>query len=191
VLNREDYNNNFRCHESNNNKKHQGKICTQIDAKTHLEAEMNFSQTDPDTFGNLIHNKETPIEAIEGDEEDKEEEMYLEHTPTAAQKLSPKQYATMIKDFITNKKVVSSEEIHLKANSVNLSSIIIILIPISFQLVDAIDVLETRMLKEDRVKPENFIYTLIIGECGRLGYTKKAFQLYNQVCIMWMHLNMS
>jgi hypothetical protein len=115
VLNREDYNNNVRCHESNNNKKHQGKICfnerqsRQIDAKTHLEAEMNFSQTDPDTFGNLIHNKETPIEAIEGDEGDKEEEMYLEHTPTAAQKLSPKQYAAMIKDFITNKKVVSSE----------------------------------------------------------------------------------
>lgn len=51
-----------------------------------------------------------------------------------------------------------------------------------FQLADAIDILETRMLKEDRVKPEHFIYNLIIGECGRLGYTKKAFQLYNQVC---------
>jgi pentatricopeptide repeat domain-containing protein 1 len=51
-----------------------------------------------------------------------------------------------------------------------------------FQLADAIDILETRMLKEDRVKPEHYIYNLIIGECGRLGYTKKAFQLYNQVC---------
>ncbi|PSN34344.1 Pentatricopeptide repeat-containing protein 1 [Blattella germanica] len=50
-----------------------------------------------------------------------------------------------------------------------------------FQVGDAIDVLETRMLKMDRVKPENYIYNLIIGECGRLGYTKKAFQLYNQM----------
>jgi len=55
---------------------------------------------------------------------------------------------------------------------------------------DAIDVLETRMLKQDRVKPENYIYNLIIGECGRLGYTKKAFQLYNQVCLILMHLNL-
>ncbi|KDR24432.1 Pentatricopeptide repeat-containing protein 1 [Zootermopsis nevadensis] len=113
---------------------------------------MTFSQADPDIFGNLKCNKETPIEATEGDEEDKEEEIYLEHAPTAAQKLSTRQYATIIKDFITVKKVA-----------------------------DATDVLQTRMLKQDRVKPENFIYNLIIGECGRLGYTKKAFQLYNQV----------
>ena len=53
-----------------------------------------------------------------------------------------------------------------------------------FQFADAIDVLETRMIKEDRVKPENYIYNLIISECGRLGYTKKAFQLYNQVLVL-------
>jgi pentatricopeptide repeat protein len=51
-----------------------------------------------------------------------------------------------------------------------------------FQLADAIHTLETRMLKEDCVKPDHYIYNLIIGECGRLGYSKKAFQLYNQVC---------
>jgi pentatricopeptide repeat domain-containing protein 1 len=183
-----DYNNNFKCRGSNNNKKHQEKIyfnqpqSAQIYAKTHLKAEMNFSESDPDTFGDLKHNKDTPIEAIEGDEDDKEEEVYLEHAPTAAQKLSTKQYATIIKDFITRKKVFLCEDRHLKANTLKICSII--LTQILLQVADAIDVLETRMLKQDRVKPENFIYNLIIGECGRLGYTKKAFQLYNQVCFI-------
>lgn len=48
------------------------------------------------------------------------------------------------------------------------------------QLKEAIDVLEVRM-KEDRVKPNYYIYELLIIECGRSGYTKKAFKLYSQM----------
>lgn len=48
------------------------------------------------------------------------------------------------------------------------------------QLKEAIDVLEVRM-KDDRVKPDYYIYELLIIECGRFGYTKKAFQLYNRM----------
>lgn len=47
-------------------------------------------------------------------------------------------------------------------------------------LKDALHLMEVTM-KEDKVKPTRSIYSLLIGACGRAGYTKKAFSLYNQV----------
>lgn len=47
-------------------------------------------------------------------------------------------------------------------------------------LKEAIDVINVRM-KTDRVQPNYYMYELLIIECGRLGYTKKSFQLYNQM----------
>lgn len=49
------------------------------------------------------------------------------------------------------------------------------------QIGHAIDVLETRMLKEDRAPPESYIYNLLITACGEVGYVGKAFSLYRKV----------
>lgn len=85
------------------------------------------------------------------DEGDIAEEEYLKNIPLRSDQLPLKKYQEMIKNHIKNK-----------------------------CLKDAIDVLEVRM-KANRVKPDSYIYELLILECGRLGYTKKAFQLYNKV----------
>lgn len=37
------------------------------------------------------------------------------------------------------------------------------------------------MLKEERGKPDVYIYNLLISGCAKEGYTKKAFQLFNEV----------
>ncbi|KAK3929850.1 Pentatricopeptide repeat-containing protein 1, mitochondrial [Frankliniella fusca] len=46
---------------------------------------------------------------------------------------------------------------------------------------DALDVLQVTMLKEHRVKPEYYIYSILIAYCGTTGYSKMAFQLYNDM----------
>ncbi|XP_055690669.1 pentatricopeptide repeat-containing protein 1, mitochondrial [Lutzomyia longipalpis] len=96
----------------------------------------------------------TQAEAFEDFEDpgDVAEHERISHKPSRSQQLSTKQYADIIKHHIKNRKIK-----------------------------EAIDVLEERMIKEDRVKPENYIYNLLIGACGRLGYTHKAFQLYNRM----------
>lgn len=91
-------------------------------------------------------------EEAQGDEGDKEEEAYFEDQPLPEQKLRTKQYADMIKELIRKRKIQ-----------------------------EAIDVMEVRMIKEDRVKPEGYIYNLLMGACGRVGYTKKAFSLFNRM----------
>ncbi|XP_052896229.1 pentatricopeptide repeat-containing protein 1, mitochondrial [Anopheles moucheti] len=85
------------------------------------------------------------------DEGDLKEEDFLQNIPSQGQKLSVRQYADMIKD-------------HLKNNRIR----------------EALDVVEVRM-KQDRVKPVNYHYNLLIGGCARVGYSKKAFQLYNKM----------
>lgn len=46
---------------------------------------------------------------------------------------------------------------------------------------EAIDILEVRMAKEDKVRPTYYIYNLLISGCAKAGYSKKAFQLYNKM----------
>lgn len=114
-----------------------------------------ISQNDPDRFGGL-KTPGTPVKSSstfdEEDDGDRAEEDYLRDPPSRSQRLNTKQYADIIKDHFRNKR-----------------------------LKEAIDVLEVRMLKEDRVKPENYIYNLLIGECARLGFTKKAFNLFTRM----------
>lgn len=118
------------------------------------------SNEDPDTFGTLslppshrLRRNEKPVqEEEEEDPGDIAERKFHENMPAWSQKLTINRYASLIKG-------------HIKENRIK----------------EAIDVLEERMLKVDRVKPDKYIYNLLISECGRLGYTKKAFSLFNRM----------
>ncbi|XP_058054642.1 pentatricopeptide repeat-containing protein 1, mitochondrial [Anopheles bellator] len=85
------------------------------------------------------------------DEGDLREEEFLQKRTLQRQRFSVRQYADMIKDHLTNNRIQ-----------------------------EAIGVVEV-VMKNDRVKPSNYHFNLLIGGCSRVGYSKKAFQLYNKM----------
>lgn len=118
------------------------------------EKEFLLQENDPDIFGTFSQAK--PF--VEGQEEDDEdagdvaEAEYSENRPFRKDRLTIKTYADKIKKNFRLKRVK-----------------------------EAIDVVEVLMIKDHRVKPTNYIYNLLVGECGRLGYTNKAFTLYTRM----------
>ena len=54
---------------------------------------------------------------------------------------------------------------------------------------EALHMYEDTMLKKDRVKPNAFVFNVLIGGLGKVGYTKKAFGLFRKVSLdMCAHL---
>lgn len=113
--------------------------------------------SDPDTFGTLNpqKTKQLTYEKILDELPDEEGDVIVEtyaDPETQRHRLKIMEYLKMIDDLIKAKRIR-----------------------------DAIDVLEVKMLKEDRAKPTFHIYNHLITACGHAGYTKKAFKLYNDM----------
>ncbi|XP_076305496.1 pentatricopeptide repeat-containing protein 1, mitochondrial [Tachypleus tridentatus] len=66
-------------------------------------------------------------------------------------RMSPKQYGDKMKELVKERKLKDALQLY------------------------------NQMIKEDHVKPVKYIYTLLIGACGREGYTKMAFKLFKHM----------
>lgn len=124
---------------------------TRFYAKQIKETKELIAAQDSDTFGTLSVNAE-PADDELLEEDDIKEEKFIKNSPRKSQKLSTKQYADMIKDHLSHQRIK-----------------------------EAIDVMEVKMIEEDRVKPKNYIFNLLIDGCAKVGYSAKAFKLFTKM----------
>lgn len=52
-----------------------------------------------------------------------------------------------------------------------------------FQLKDALKLYEEEMLKENKMKPSPYTFSVLINGCAAVGYTKEAFSLFKKVIL--------
>lgn len=118
-----------------------------------VKLQPNLYADDPDTFGALSGDSRL-LDNRPEDPGDLQEEEFISNPLPSSQQISTVEYADMIKN-------------HLKFKRIK----------------EAVDVLQIKVLKEDRLKPVSkvYIYNLVISGCARIGYTKMAFKLYNDM----------
>ncbi|XP_070502851.1 pentatricopeptide repeat-containing protein 1, mitochondrial isoform X1 [Chironomus tepperi] len=85
------------------------------------------------------------------DDGDIKEETFIKHPKSKSDQKTTKHYADLIKDHLKHKRIK-----------------------------EAIDVLEVN-IKEDGFRPMNYIFNLLIDGCARVGYSKKAFNLFTRM----------
>lgn len=106
---------------------------------------------DPDTFGTLSPRFRTQLETEEMPEEADDEVSVDFVNAKGDAREHNLKYAKKIAQFIEQNKIT-----------------------------EAFDVLDVEM-KAVGARPANYIYTLLIGACGRIGNSQKAFKLYTQM----------
>lgn len=124
--------------------------------KDHTTGKPLITKNDPDVFGTLRPEKLIGVESLFKSDANQDEGDVEEEKYLSYQpshRNSVTQYEDKVVEMIKNK-----------------------------QLKEAFKVLEIEM-KEERVKPSRNIYSLLLGACGRAGYTKKAFMLFNDVMV--------
>ncbi|XP_077297175.1 pentatricopeptide repeat-containing protein 1, mitochondrial [Arctopsyche grandis] len=107
---------------------------------------------DPDSFGLMSKSNEAFQTKYTEDEGDNKEEEKAKFFPAEYSKLSIKKYSDLIKEHLENGRIK-----------------------------EAIDILEVKMLEQDKKTPDEYIYNLLISGCAQVGYTKKAFMLFNDM----------
>ncbi|KAK7591179.1 hypothetical protein V9T40_002792 [Parthenolecanium corni] len=114
----------------------------------------DFSDLSSEEFGTLHPNRRNTRQKMEQLPEEEDERIEFDLTNEEGRKnRRPKEYyEKLIEKFLAEKRMV-----------------------------EALDVLETRILKQDRIAPWYRVYNLLINGCAKAGYYDKAFHLYKSM----------